>query len=216
MRLQTLKYAVLSFSLAAASTAFASTATLANLNTQTVGGVGFTITSATNNDFGCNCFSVSEPGTYTSATVSNMPAPGDPIVQLGASGVTTINFASPVDNLLLYVFSLGGSGTTSTYTFDHAVTVLSSGTNGLYPEYNGGHFTTTADSITGDEANGTIEFAGPISTLTITDTNGEYYSGFELGVLGASTSATPEPESLVMVGTGLIGLAGLVRRRLSR
>jgi len=36
----------------------------------------------------------------------------------------------------------------------------------------------------------------------------------EAGVLNIPTTATPEPGSLSLIGTGLIGLAGLVRRKL--
>jgi len=38
----------------------------------------------------------------------------------------------------------------------------------------------------------------------------------EAGVLGGGTSVTPEPASLTLLGTGLAGLAGLVRRKAAK
>jgi hypothetical protein len=38
-------------------------------------------------------------------------------------------------------------------------------------------------------------------------------AGFQIAEV--SSSATPEPSSLVLVGSGILGLAGVIRRKLS-
>jgi PEP-CTERM motif len=62
----------------------------------------------------------------------------------------------------------------------------------------------------GNESDGTIEFAGTLSSLSFTVTGSEFWNGFTIGTASANTGPTPEPSTLVMLGTGLAGLAGLL------
>ena len=98
-------------------------------------------------------------------------------------------------------------------------TVLSCGGD-IY--YGGGCFSsggvgTSGNVLQGAESDGTIEFAGPITTLSFVTAFGENWNGFDIGLLPQSTSPspTPEPGTLLMVGTGLAGLVGAARRKLA-
>jgi hypothetical protein len=59
-----------------------------------------------------------------------------------------------------------------------------------------------------------VEASGTSTTLSFTDENNPGY--FELDSISVDATATPEPGSLLLFGTGLLALAGVARRRLSR
>jgi hypothetical protein len=149
-------------------------------------------------------------------TVADAPTFRDIIAQNGGAGtgVNTITFSTPITNPVMAIWSLGSGGDDANYTFSGSepFTIIAGGPSneyggsGLVP--NGG-----ADSVTGLEGNGTLQFIGTYSQITFTNTNFENWYGFTLGVDGiAPPSSVPEPFSLAIFATGLASL-GLLRRR---
>lgn len=181
--------------------------------TGTMGGVGVTYTGEISfcNSSGVGNFNYFIPtSTYTSATVSNAPVDGGMIAISGTPAIHTFTFDSPVTNLVLAEVSLGQPNIPVTYNFNDSFTILSCGPNGVY---GGGCVTQSGNSLIGHEGDGTIEFNGTLSSLSFTVTGSEYWNGFTIGT--ASTSPVPEPSTLLLLGTGLAGLAGAAKRRFS-
>jgi hypothetical protein len=158
--------------------------------------------------------------TYADGTiVADAPNFHDLIAQNGGAGtgVNTITFSVPILDPVMSIWSLGNGGDDANYTFSGSepFSIVAGGPSneyggsGLVP--NGG-----ADSVTGLEGNGTLQFIGTYSSITFTNSNFEDYYGFTLGVDGIAPPPTgvPEPGSLALVGAGLVA-ASLLRKRRS-
>jgi PEP-CTERM motif len=126
-------------------------------------------------------------------------------------GFLSVDYNSPTDSLTVTLpsitalsFNYGGLlGTTTPFGIK-----LSDG------------FTTTlstADSIVGTS---TLDFAGftstsPLTSITFTLPDTPDYNALDnLSFASAKVAGTPEPSTLALLSTGLLGLAGLVRRKL--
>ena len=133
----------------------------------------------------------------------------DMIALLGDASVHTLRFSSPVTNPTLAIISLGTSNVLTTYFFDSPFTILTSGGGW----WGGGSLTTVAgNGLQGTEGDGLVQFTGTYSEISWVGTSPEWWNGFNVGAFGSGT--TPEPSSLVLFGSGIVGLAGIVRRKI--
>lgn len=149
--------------------------------------------------------------TFTNATSGAGPTTPDMIALTGGqgTGTNTLTFSVPVNNLFMAIESLGPG---SQFIFNQPFTILSQG-----PSSFGGtntSLTQTGNTLFGSEGNGVIQFTGPITSLSWTDPNPEYWHGFTVGADAiAGQSTVPEPSSMALLGTGLVGLVPMMRRR---
>jgi hypothetical protein len=147
------------------------------------------------------------PEAFTSATAPNGPSNNGWVQLLGPSTGNVLTFDSPINTLFFAIISMGQQNVPITYVFDRAFTILSQG-----PGHWGGCntcLTQAGNTVTGVEGNGVLMFDAPISSLSFDVLGHEDYHGFTIGTV----TTTPEPASLALLGTGLVGVFGVARRR---
>lgn len=181
--------------------------------TGTLGGITVTYTStdlnwAQINNIGTNwwlcgasiCPAYFAPGVTPPDTVDMISIDGNNVEH-------TISFSSPVTNPVMALISLGQPSVFTTYYFDQPFTILQDG-----PGWWGGPGTllsVSGNGLQGIEGDGLVQFNGTFSQITWTGATPEYWNGFNVG-------ATPEPGTLALLGTSVVGVAGMLRRKLMK
>jgi hypothetical protein len=156
---------------------------------------------------------------FTGGTVGNAPPTGtNDSIQLfgGGTVVDTITFSAPVINPILAIWSLGQPPSffaQFVFPASEPFTIEGGGPNASFGGasiFAGG--TCPANAICGAEGNGVVQFNGTFSQITWTNPVREVYYTFTVGATGPG-SAVPEPASLFLLGSGLLGLAVIRRRK---
>jgi hypothetical protein len=146
------------------------------------------------------------PGTFTSVNVPSLPSNGDFVFAGGFGNPSqTLTFSRPVQNIVMNIWSLGGGGDVGSFQFDQPFLVLSQDSRP------GNDFTVIGNTLSGNEASGTIEFTGEFSSFSWTVPNPEWGFGWNIGA--SSVSAVPEPSTLALAVMGGLGTLLLFRRR---
>jgi len=150
-----------------------------------------------------------EPYTGNSV-IDNAPTPAE-MIALDVSATHKITFSEALLNPVMAIVSMGQPGWPVSYNFDQSFSLLSngvgywSGANGWVP----GSYTILGNTLTGNEMHSVIQFNGPVDTIQWTSTPNEYWHGITVG----SPASVPEPATMFLFGTGLVGLIGTNLRR---
>lgn len=212
-----LKLASISAALALSATpAMAATISWANWTSTTAataGGVGISFTGQSGN-LDIDARNWQPVSTWADgAVIGNAPVAGSAIRTLtgGNSNLNTITFSQAVLNPVFAIWSLGQPGNSANFTFNQAPTFVAGGGS---LEYNGIPISVNGNVVGGTgERNGSVIFYGTFQSISWTNPIAENYYGFTVGFDEPAASVVPVPAAAWLLGSGLLGLVGISRRR---
>ena len=142
----------------------------------------------------------------------NAPVASD-MIALSAPGTHTLTFSQSLNGLFMAFVSIGQPNLPVTYSFLNASFDLVDQGRGHWG--NGPLTSNLAGTLlTGFEGHGVIQFREDITSLQFATNPNEFWHGFNVGA--TAVTVTPEPGSIVLLATGLIGVLGLAKRRRDR
>jgi hypothetical protein len=145
---------------------------------------------------------------FMGGTVGNAPTVADDSVAMtgGLETEETITFSSAVTDPYIAIWSLGQGGDPASFVFSSPFTIEAGGPD----QYGGGTITQSGYTVWGSEGSGVIQLDGTFNSISFTTPQSEDWFAFTVG-----EAATPEPGSLLLLGTGMLALGLLVRRQLA-
>jgi len=156
-----------------------------------------------------------QPGSsFIGGAVTTSPDTVGDIIGLEGSytGINTVTFASPVVDLVMAIWSLGSPSVLTSFDFSNATPIFVVG--GPNADFGGQAITVVGNTVNGLEGNGVVQFTGPISSISWTDTP-ELWYGFTVGSTALAPIHVPEPSSLALLSAAIgLCLFGQMRQPL--
>lgn len=134
------------------------------------------------------------------------------MIGLSAPGLHTLTFSQSLSGMFMAFVSIGQPNLPVTYSFQNASFNIVDQGRGYWGN---GPLTSSLGGtvLTGFEGHGVIQFREDITTLQFATNPNEFWHGFNVGA--NAVTVTPEPASIVLLATGLIGVLGVAKRRRS-